>query len=186
MKKLLSLILFVAANAAMADVPATVNQPYNGTGAYINLNSGIANMQNVSNSSFALGGSAGYNFTRGFGLEGGLTYLPSQQNGQLSTYSIYDAAVKGTIPLTNVFSLYGRLGVAMGYSSWSGATCNPAIYQNAGNAFNYGGLAGVGASFALSKHFDLRVEDYGYMPVSGGAGNFGNVNVLTGGVQYNF
>lgn len=186
MKKLLSLILFGTASAAMADVPANVNQPYNGSGAYINLNSGIANMQNVTNSSFALGGNAGYNFNRAFALEGGLTYLPSQQSGQLATYSIYDVAVKGTIPLSSVFSLYGRLGAAMAYSSWSGATCYPAIYQTSGSAYNYGGLAGIGASFALSKHFDLRLEDYAYMPVSGDAGNFGNVNVLTGGVQYNF
>jgi hypothetical protein len=94
--------------------------------------------------------------------------------------------VKGTIPLSNVFSLYGRLGVATAYSSWSGATCEPAVYQTTGSAWNYGGLAGVGASFALSRHFDLRVEDYAYMPVSGGSGNFGNVNVVTGGVQFNF
>ena len=186
MKKLLALVLFGIAASVFADVPANVSQPYDGSGAYINLNSGIATMQNVSNSSLALAGNAGYNFNRGFALEGGMTYLPSQQGGQLATYSIYDIAARGTLPLSNVFSLYGRLGVATAYSSWSGSSCTPVIYQNTGSAWNYGGLAGVGASFALSRHFDLRVEDYAYIPVNGEGGNFGTANVITGGVQFNF
>ena len=185
-KRLLVVFLATTATVVLADVPANVAQPYDGSGAYLNLNAGIGTMQNVTNSSFALGGNAGYNFNRGFAVEGGMTMLPSQQSGQLSTYSLYDAAVKGTIPLSNVFSLYGRLGAAMGYSSWSGATNSPAVYQTTGSAYNYGGLAGVGGSFVLSRHFDLRVEDYAYIPVNGQGGNFGGVNVVTGGVQYNF
>ena len=187
MKKFLAFVLAGSASLAFADVSATTTtQPANGSGAYINLNSGFATMQNVSNSSFALGANAGYSFNRAFALEGGWTVLPSQQSGQLSTYNIYDAAVKGTLPLTQMFSLYGRLGAGLGYSSWSGATCNPAVYQTTGSAYNWGGLAGVGASFALSRHFDLRLEDYAFIPVSGGGGNFGGANVVTGGVQYNF
>ncbi len=182
------LMLFAATSATMAfaDVQSNVNQPYDGSGAYINLNAGLGTMQNVTNSSFALGANAGYNFNRGFAVEGGWTTLPSQQSGQLATYNIYDAAVKGTIPLSSVFSLYGRLGAGFGYSSWSGATNSPAVYQTTGSAYNYGGLAGIGGSFVLSRHFDLRVEDYAYIPINGEGGNFGGANVITGGVQYNF
>ena len=187
MKKILTFVLAGIGGLAFADVAATsVSQPYDGAGAYINLNSGFATMQNVANSSVAVGANAGYNFNRGFAVEGGWTVLPSQQSGQLSTYNLYDAAVRGTLPLSNVFSLYGRLGVAMGYSSWSGATCNPAVYQTTGSAYNYGGLAGAGVSFALSRHFDLRLEDYAFIPVDGQGGNFGGTNVVTGGVQFNF
>ena len=186
MKKILTILLITTVSAAYADVPANVSGPYNGSGAYINLNSGIATMQNISNSSSAFAGNAGYNFNRGFALEGGMTYLPSQQNGQLFSYSIYDVALKATLPLGNVFALYGRLGAAMGYSSWSGAACNPEIYQSTGSAYNYGGLAGIGASFALSRHFDLRLEDYVFIPVDGQGGNFGSANILTGGLQFNF
>ncbi len=182
MKKLLVVLFAGVSTMVLADV----SEPYNGSGAYINANAGIGTMQNVSNSSFALGVNAGYNFNRGFALEGGWTALPSQQSGQYSSYNIYDVAVKGTIPLSNVFSLYGRLGAATAYSSWSGATCIPQVYQTTGSAWNYGGLAGVGASFVLSKHFDLRLEDYAYIPVAGDNGNFGTANIITGGVQYNF
>ena len=179
MKKVLALLLSGVSVASIAD-------SITGTGAYINANAGSGWMQNVPNPSFALGLNAGYNFNHAFAVEGGWTTLPSSQYGQYDSYNIYDAAVKGTIPLGSIFSLYGRLGVATAYSSWSGATCTPSVYQNTGNAWNYGGLAGVGASFNLSKHFALRVEDYAYMPVAGEGGNFGNVNVVTGGVQFNF
>ena len=161
MKKVLIALLSTLTLSALADAN-NIYQPYNGSGAYINANSGFATMQNVSNTSPDLSANAGYNFNRAFALEGGLTYLPSLQGGQLATYTIYDVAARGTIPLSNVFSLYGRLGLATAYSSWSGSMCTPAIYQNTGNAWNYGGLAGVGTSFALSKHFDLRLEDYAY------------------------
>jgi hypothetical protein len=54
-----------------------------------------------------------------------------------------------------------------------------------GLSSTYGvGLAGIGASFKLSQHFDLRVEDYALVPFQNTY--TGTANVVTGGVQYNF
>lgn len=188
MKKLLIIILSGIATLTLAAETPDVSQPYNGPGAYINLNAGLGTMQNMANSSFAMGANAGYNFNRALAVEGGWTGLPSQQAGRLATYNIYDVAVRGTLPLSDVFSLYGRLGVAMGYSTWSSnCNCNvPTIYQSSGSAYNYGGLVGIGMSFVLSRHFDLRLEDYAFIPVSGQSGNFGTANMVMGGVQFNF
>lgn len=173
---IITLILSGITTTAFSDVPPeAVNQPYNGAGAYINLNAGFGTTQHISNNSFVAGASAGYNFNRAFALEGGYTMLPTQQSGQSSAYNIFDAAIRGTLPLSSLFSLYGRLGVAMGYSC---SACT-------GSA-NYGGLLGAGASFALSRHLDLRVEDYAFIPLNNPNNGFGNVNIVTGGVQYNF
>ncbi|WP_158649395.1 hypothetical protein [Aquella oligotrophica] len=47
-------------------------------------------------------------------------------------------------------------------------------------------LSGVGGSFAISNHFDLRVEDTIYVPFGGGNQSAGATNLVLGGVQYNF
>lgn len=130
---------------------------------------------------------AGYNFNRAFALEGGYNIFTSSQYGSANTVTnIFDVAAKGTIPLSNLFSLYGRLGVGFGHDSWSGnATSNCGICSATNN--NYAlGLVGVGASFALNKDFDLRLENTGYIPFTNGSFNGSYMNAITGGVQFNF
>lgn len=159
-----------------------------GSGAYINLNAGYGSLQYLPTGSLATTLNAGYAFDRGFALEGGYAWLPSSQYGASQYNNIFDVAAKGTIPLSSVFSLYGRLGAGVNFQSFSGTTNvgTPYSYCQNNSLSNFVGLAGVGGSFALSNHFDLRVEDTIYVPFGGGNQSAGATNLVLGGVQYNF
>lgn len=156
-------------------------------GAYINANFGAATLQYLPTGSFIFVANAGYNFNRGFALEGGYSQLTSSQFGATQTNNIFDVAAKGTIHLSNIFALYGRLGTGINYMSWGGtATDAPGWFANQRSSNNFMWLAAGGASFTLSKHFDLRLEDTLYIPMGGGNSTAGTINAVTGGVQFNF
>lgn len=181
-KYILLLSLLAGSGLAFADSV----QPYDGSTAYINLNTGFATMQALPTGSWSGNFNAGYNFNRAFALEGGYSLFANSQFGATTTTSILDIAAKGTIPLSEVFSLYGRLGLGWGINGWSGTvnTINCVLCQSTENNYMLG-LAGVGGSFALDKHFDLRLEDTMYLPF---ASTFtgSTINAVTFGVQYNF
>lgn len=182
MKKLITLLL----SGLIANVCA-VETVAGDSGAYVNVNSGIAKLYNLPTGSWAGSVNAGYNFNQAFAIEIGDTLLPSSQFGASVTENVFDVAVKGTLPLSEMFSLYGRLGLGVGTNSWSGtvATTGSCILCAGGQSSTYGvGLAGIGASFKLSQHFDLRVEDYGLIPFQNTY--TGAANVVTFGTQYNF
>lgn len=146
--------------------------------AYIDANIGV----NTSWSTLGLNADAGYMFNRYVGLEGGLTYSPgySYSWGPYSystSYWMLDGAVKGVLPLTDVFAVYGKLGVAFNNytNSWSGCNgCDGPSYDGS----NVGVLAAIGAQFNLSRQWSLHIEDY----TSTGA----NPNFLMFGGQFNF
>lgn len=184
MKKIILLLsLVVATVGVFAD---EVAQPYDGSSAYINLNTGWATMVNLPTASWAGAVNAGYNFNRGFALEGGYNLLASSQFGATVTSNIFDVAAKGTLPLSDVFSLYGRAGVGLGFDGWSGTAVGAPNWLCAGQ-YNHTyatALVGLGGSFVLSQHFDLRVEDYAFIPF--GSTINGGINIVTLGTQYNF
>lgn len=93
-----------------------------GNGAYINANAGFGTMQYLPTGSFAATLNAGYAFDRAFAIEGGYAWLPSSQYGASQYNNIFDVAAKGTLPLSKVFSLYGRLGAGVNFQSFSGTT----------------------------------------------------------------
>lgn len=187
MKKLLITLLAGMAVSAYADnatVPAAADTL---SPVYINLNTGFATLANLPTGSWAGALNVGYNFNHALALEVGYNLLPSSQFGTTTvTENVFDVAVKGTLPLTEMFSLYGRLGVGIGNNNWSGtAPAGNCVLCTSGLSSTYGvGLAGIGASFKLSQHFDLRVEDYALVPFQNTY--TGTANVVTGGVQYNF
>ena len=186
MKKLfLALILVSGASVAFADATDTI-QPYDGSTAYINVNTGWASIHNLPTGSWAGSVNAGYNFNRGFALEGGYNVLASSQFGATATSNIFDVAAKGTLPLSDVFSLYGRAGIGYGVDGWSGTATGSPSWLCAGqyNANYASALVGLGGSFTLSKHFDLRIEDYAFIPFSNTMN--GGINIVTFGTQYNF
>lgn len=164
-----------------------VNQPYNGTGAYVNLNAGIATQQFLPMGSFAGSFNAGFNFNRGFALEAGYTNIAGLQFGASQTNNIFDMAVKGTVPLSSVLDLYGRLGGGVNYMSWGGSTSDaPSWFSEQRSSTNFVGLASLGGSFVLSRHFDLHIEDTLFIPIGGGNATAGQINMIQGGVQFNF
>lgn len=179
---LLSLSLVAASGLAFADSV----QPYDGSTAYINLNTGFATMQALPTGSWTANLNAGYNFNRAFALEGGYNLFANSQFGATTTTNIFDVAAKGTIPLSQVFNLYGRLGLGVGMDGWSGTanTANCELCQTNSNTYMLG-LAGIGGSFTLDRHFDLRLEDTMYIPFAN-TFNGSTINAVTFGVQYNF
>lgn len=187
MKKLFLLLLSAVAINSYADSTATATNE-TVSPAYINLNTGIAKLYNLPTGSWVGAINAGYNFNDTFAVELGYNLLPSSQFGSTTvTENVFDVAVKGTLPLSEMFSLYGRLGLGVGTNGWSGAMVNASncILCNNNLSNTYGvGLAGIGASFKLSQHFDLRVEDYALVPFQNTY--TGTANIVTGGVQYNF
>lgn len=183
MKKILLILLTSLAGIAIAETTPAVETE----NAYINLNTGWASIHNLPTGSWAGSVNAGYNFNRGFALEGGYNVLANSQYGATTTSNIFDIAAKGTLPLSEVFSLYGRAGIGYGIDGWSGtANCSaPSCFCSSSYNSNYAaGLVGVGGSFTLSKHFDLRIEDYAFIPFSNTMS--GGMNIVTFGTQYNF
>ncbi len=186
MKKLLITLLGTITINAYADntTPTTTDTL---SPVYVNVNTGFATFANLPTGSWAGAINVGYNFNQALAIEIGDTLLPSSQFGTTTvTENVFDVAVKGTLPLTEMFSLYGRLGLGVGSNSWSGtAPVGNCILCGSGLNSTYGvGLAGIGASFKLSQRFDLRIEDYALIPFQNTY--TGTANVVTGGVQYNF
>jgi hypothetical protein len=187
MKQFLAALLLSLTGAAVADNTPNINNSSSlDNPIYINLNTGVAKIYNLPTGSWAGSLNAGYNFNPYFALEGGYNILASSQYGATATSSIFDVAAKGTLPLSEVFSLYGRAGIGYGIDGWSGTASGTPSWLCAGqyNANYATALVGVGGSFALSKHFDLRIEDYAFIPFSNTM--TGGINIVTFGTQYNF
>ena len=113
--------------------------------------------------------------------------LAGSEFGVTTSTNLFDVAAKGTLPLSDIFALYGRAGLGLGMNAWSGTLTNSSdcILCNSSLSNNYGlGLLGLGVSFSLSKHFDLRLEDTAYIPFVNTT--TGAINAVTFGTQYNF
>lgn len=152
---------------------------------YFDVGAGASTINNLPTGAATVNMNWGYNFNRGLALEAGWAGMPSEQWGKLDNYNIYDVALKGTIPLSKTFDLYGRLGVGAAYSSWSGSCGDPAYYSP-GSAWSMVGVAGIGAAFNLSPKFSLYLENNNYIPTAETKGSFGSASSLMFGFQYNF
>jgi hypothetical protein len=150
MKKIVGIILCSATVTAFAaDNSYSSNNP-----VYVDANVGV----NTSSNDLGLNANIGYLFNNYYGIEGGITGS--------NNYFMYDAAVKGVLPLGDVINLYGKLGI--GVNNYSGT-----------NSPNQVGLLyGAGVGFNVSRNWELHVEDY---TVSGA-----NPNFLMFGGQYKF
>ncbi len=183
MKKLLLLMLGVSFNSIAA--PADIEYDY--SGAYFNLGAGWGVISNLPTGTFAGSAAVGYNFNRYFALEAAWAGLPSQQWGNLANYNLYTMNLKGILPVTDMWSFYGKAGTGAGYSSWSGTQGgNPAIYQSPGSASSWVAQATIGTSLALGDHFDIYLENSSYFPLATEAGSFSTTNATFLGFQYNF
>jgi hypothetical protein len=187
MKILLSLLLSATLASVFAESTTDSAAANQALPIYINLNTGIAKLYNMPTGEWTGNINAGYNFNPYFALEGGYNLFAGSEYGVTTTTNIFDVAAKGTLPLSDIFSLYGRAGVGFGMNGWSGTinyASNCILCNNSINS-NYGlGLLGLGVSFSFSKYIDLRVEDTAYIPFSNTT--TGTINAVTGGVQYNF
>lgn len=181
--KILSKLLLIGALVS----PLTSYADYNNGSFYIDGAAGLGFTYDLPTGATTIAANAGYAFNRGLALEAGWTGLPSTQFGKMFNYNIYDIAVKGSIPFTNYFSLYGKLGTGVGYSTWSvtPAASNSA-YWSSGSATTWVGLVGVGANFRLSNHLGIFVQNNSYIPFTSQAGSYGATNASMVGLEVSF
>lgn len=212
MKKILGLCLFgfMVNNAFAVD-----NCGSKCGGTYIDLNFGILN-QSYTNyintpssysgtSSFiGLGLNVGHMFNRFVGVEGGLVYSPislsSLNSSDISwnaSYYAMDLAVKGVLPFSEVFNLYGKLGLSGNWyitstnGSYLGPNGDTSDYYTAQSASYIGALGAVGAQFNLSRKWSLHLE-YNYTYFLNSQTEFGdlttpqNPSMAMFGVGYKF
>jgi OmpA-OmpF porin, OOP family len=130
----------------------------------------------------------GYNFNKNFGIEGGYTdfgkaknvYRVSGTNVNLDykAQALYVAAV-GTLPLSDQFSLFGKLGVTANHASATASAAGVSVNAS-GNKTS--ALIGVGAAFNVTKNVAvaLEYEDYGKTAEDAKA------KMWSLGVRYNF
>lgn len=177
--KLLIILTSILTTTAFAD-------EYNNNGWYFDLGAGASKTENLPTGAANINVNVGYEFTKGLGLEVGWIGMPSKQYGYLDNYNVYDLALKGSIPMGDTFSLYGRLGVGAGYSSWSGTPAAPSAQNLEGSSWNTVGVAGVGVAFKVSPSFSLYLENNNYIPITSSAGSFAYTPSALFGFQYNF
>lgn len=182
MKKLLTSILIGLAFTSYADMNDVSNNPI-----YFDLSGGIMNsISNDTNTSFATSLDAGYMFNNYFGLEGGFIYSPVSVQSPVSSYNTMnyyaiDAAIKGVLPLNNVFAMYGKLGITQNWFAING--------KNGGGmdstTSSIGGLIGAGVQFNLNKNWSLHLED-DYIPVLNPVSGADNPNLVMMGGEFRF
>lgn len=193
MRKLLTLMLATASVAVFA-----ANDT--GSGAYISLNTGLVTTQQFYGSNAGVALEAGYAFNKYLAVEGDYAYLGGENaTGSFSGISVSDtgttsfltANVRGTLPLTNMFSLYGKLGAGLNYATISSSASAGGIsVSQSYSSTNAAGLIAVGAEFNLTQRWGLKVEDVYYLTRSDATSTssfgFGNSNFFNIGAEFRF
>lgn len=193
MKNFLLAVLFGSlATSAMA---ASVD-----SGAYVGLGLGYAAVQNYDNGQFGAVIDGGYAFNQYLALEGDLALTSNYTQSEAgisatANTSFLVAAVRGTLPLTDIFSLYGKAGLGFNFANLN--VSGYGVSSDANTSTNAAGLLAIGGAFNLSRHFVLKVENDYFITKSGGeacfngsycSSNFGygNTNIINGAVEYRF
>jgi len=175
MKKVLVLLLTASSVAAFAD---DTSSSAGGNNLYVGVGAG-AGWNNAASpaTSFRLDG--GYNFNEYFAVELGATGI-TQAGGAINQGStFYDASVKGTLPLSDMFALVGQLGGA--YANPGVATGNGLTIGNGQAGWDF--LTAAGVQMNLTRQVSLNLMDYYYY---GAPNPDGNTNVVLAGIKYNF
>jgi OOP family OmpA-OmpF porin len=152
---------------------------------------GFAVSQSSHDTAYKLFG--GYQFTPNFGVEGGFADLGkldvstsvagSPFTGDAKARSLYVAAT-GTLPLTDKFSVSGKLGLAETRTTisahWAG-------FGDASESRHRGSLlAGVGASYALNEKVSLVAEYENFGKVAKDDGDHLKAEMVSVGVRMKF
>ena len=129
-------------------------------------NPGVAESQDKTKTAYKIFG--GYDFTRNWALEGGYAALGKPQynysglaNGNaIVENSSWWLAGKGTVPLSDQFNVFAKLGLSYNKAQLSGTTDNPALQPYAVSASKSRSdlLAGIGGEYMATKKVGIRVE----------------------------
>ncbi len=202
MKKIASALLLFAAISAPA---FAANE-----GGYINLDLGTVSFSNATSQfggtnfgnpgSFTFGG--GYHFNQnvavevGYSVIGDSTILTPTVYGNITETaktSSFQVAAVGTLPVSEMFDLYGKLGIANTKIDYTAAP--PAGYvflpgfgtvtSATGSSTNL--MYGIGGQFNINRNFGIRLQylDLGNVQLSNGAPNVG-VKITSIGGGFNF
>lgn len=142
----------------------------------------------ASATSFKLYG--GHNFTRNFGVEAGYAAHGkwSMTNGDFGAStrvaSLYVAAT-ATLPVTEQFSLTGKLGVADNRMKYRNSHAGQAGYTSPTYTRTHA-MAGIGASYAFAPGLAGVVEYEHFGKTSTGGGNHMKVHSLSLGLRKSF
>jgi OOP family OmpA-OmpF porin len=127
--------LAMLASSSFAGTPGTV---------YGGLDVGSTKIDNVSDSKTSFGGFVGYNFHQNFAVEGGFRRLGTWGDTTVDQTAV---SVIGTLPLSQGFNVFGRLGYNY-------------IKSDDGHVegSDSGVLLGVGVGYAFSPKLAGRIE----------------------------
>lgn len=191
MKKLIFAVIAGVAVAGAAQAQETYPKTYVGAGvASADHDFSINGTTNSDTDGWKASGKlfAGYEFNQNWGAEVGYTdfrkssanytYNGAQGSAESKGHSIYLAA-KGTVPINEQFSAYGKLGAA--YNKTSLSTNTPGLsYDNDNKTTAYGAL---GLQYKLNQQVSMVAEYERY----GSKRDFGaKPDVVTVGARYSF
>lgn len=180
-KLLLSLALSGTFLSAMAAENAT----------YYGVNAGLSDVEAQDKVGMGISANIGYQFNKYMGLEVNYAYF-SEQNlygtvtpatPQISgSSSFFMGAVKGMLPINDMFGLYAKIGAGASYASLSGEAA--AFANGNSTAWTPATMIGGGAEWKLSDNFGIVLEDMVY--VASSTNGLGNSNLLSLGVNFRF
>jgi OOP family OmpA-OmpF porin len=114
-------------------------------------------------------------------------YAGGSAQGSLKAGGV-DIAALAFLPLSDDFSVFGKVGGVEAKVESSLSAVGPAALASGSDSVNeFRPLLGVGASYRLSQHLDLRA-DYDYVNNLGSSDKTGTmaVNMISLGAVYNF
>lgn len=119
----------------------------------------------------------GYNYNQNWGIEAGYNDLGNSFSikgtiggtpytiTSIKSYNVYFAGT-GTLPVSNEFSLFAKLGLASNHTDGGKATVGTTT-ANVGTETHTDLLIGVGASYAFTKNWAARLEYENYGKLTG-------------------
>lgn len=176
MRKLLGSLLVLASLSVYADNNSnSMGTMDNSKMMYFNFGLGVGSATGWQQGSLAISPmTMGFYMNKNLGVEIGMDAQPDGGNsaGQAMIMS-YHLAAKGVLPLSDVFSLYGKLG--LGVNTYEGEQGSPLGGMQMINQASLGAYGAGGMMFNFNKNFGLYLEASGIaVPQIGNNGNPNN------------
>jgi hypothetical protein len=160
MKKLLCSLLVLASVGAYAD---NSNAMDNSKMMYFDFGLGLGSASGWQQGSLAISPmTMGFYMNKNLGIEVGMDTQPDGGNsaGQAMIMS-YHLAAKGVLPLSSVFSLYGKLGLGVNAYEGEQIATNGLGGMQMVNQASIGAYGAGGMMFNFNKNFGLYLEASG-------------------------
>jgi hypothetical protein len=175
MKKLLVAVSLLSSLNVYAINSETMNNASDAKMMYFDFGLGAGSATGWGQGSLAVSPmTMGFYMNKNLGIEAGMDALPDGGNssGEAMIMS-YHLAAKGVLPLSNVFSIYGKAG--LGVNTYEGEQGAPTGGMQMINQASIGLYGAGGVQFNFNKNFALYLEGSGIaVPEIGNNGNPNN------------